>query len=125
MDSVQRILALMEEKNITAAALSREISLTNGLITQWKQGKQRPSVDAIVKLAQYFEVSTDYLLLGKEENTVSQIGSNADLSTDEADLLSYFRVLSRRNQRAILVQMENMINQEKEQATTKQGKYLA
>jgi len=55
----------MNDKGITAAQLLREAGLHPSLITQWKQGLQKPSTDAIIKLAQYFGVSTDYLLIGK------------------------------------------------------------
>lgn len=63
---VQRIFRLMDKFNISAAALSREISLSNGLLTQWKQGKQIPSLEAICKIAKYFNVSIDYLVTGEE-----------------------------------------------------------
>lgn len=63
---VERIFMLMEKHNISAATLTREISLSNGLLTQWKQGKQIPSLEAVVKITNYFNVSIDYLVTGKE-----------------------------------------------------------
>lgn len=63
---VERILALMEERDIKASHLTKELSLSHGVVTQWKQGLQKPSTEAIVKLAAYFGVSTDFLLTGKE-----------------------------------------------------------
>ena len=62
MGVVERILGLMEADDIKAAQLTRDLSLSHGVVTQWKQGLQKPSTDAIVKLADYFSVSTDYLL---------------------------------------------------------------
>lgn len=62
MDTIDKILNLMKEKKINAAQLSREIGLTNGLITQWKKRLQKPSQTNIIKIAKYFNVSTDYLL---------------------------------------------------------------
>ena len=64
MQVAERILELMQERNVKAAQLTREIPLTNGLITQWKKGLQKPSTDAVVKIANYFGVTTDYLLQG-------------------------------------------------------------
>jgi len=63
---VERIFMLMEERGISAAQLTKEVSLTNGVVTQWKQGKQKPSTDAVIKIADYFGVTTDYLLKGME-----------------------------------------------------------
>lgn len=67
MDTIDRILGLMSERKVTAAQLTREAGITNGLITQWRQGKQKPSMNNIEKIAAYFSVSTDYLL-GRVDN---------------------------------------------------------
>ena len=62
MTTTERILALMECNDVKASTLTKELSLSHGVVTQWKQGLQKPSTDAIIKLADYFGVSTDYLL---------------------------------------------------------------
>ena len=66
MTPIDRFLNLMEQNNVTAATLTKEIPLTNGVISQWKRGKQNPSTDSIIKIANYFHVTTDYILLGKQ-----------------------------------------------------------
>lgn len=68
MDPIDRILALMRERNINAAHLTREAGITRGLVTQWKQRLQKPSMANIAKLASYFNVSVDYIL-GTEKPT--------------------------------------------------------
>ena len=66
MDStIQRIISLIEMNNDTPARVLKEINLSTNSISEWKKGKGRPSTDAIIKFAQYYNVSTDYLLLGK------------------------------------------------------------
>ena len=70
---VDRIFKLMEEKGVNATTLTKDAGLTNGLITQWKQGKQKPSTDAVVKIAAYFGVTTDYLLTGSGDIKKEQI----------------------------------------------------
>ena len=62
MDVSERVLALMDGHNVKAAQLTKELSLSHGVITQWKQGISKPSSEALVKLADYFHVTTDYLL---------------------------------------------------------------
>ena len=121
----ERVHTLLEEKGKRQKELADFLGTRASTVNGWKQGNKTPSTELLLPICEFLGISIEYLLTGEEKNTVAQIGNSADLSTDEADLLSYFRVLSRRNQRAILVQMENMINQEKEQAATKQGKYLA
>lgn len=53
---------LLQENNVTAYKLSRETGITEGLISNWKSGRQLPKYDSIKILCNYFNVSADYLL---------------------------------------------------------------
>lgn len=66
---IERILELMGKNKITAKKLTTDLELSNSSITDWKKGKGKPSTEAVIKIANYFNVSTDYLLLGKEATT--------------------------------------------------------
>ena len=46
--------------------ISKEIGVSKQKITQWKKGYIEPSLDDIILIARYFQVTTDYLL-GAEE----------------------------------------------------------
>ena len=69
MNITERIFDLMKKNSITAAQLSKELSLTKSIFTQWKQELQKPSVEAITKIADYFNVSTDYILCKTDDPT--------------------------------------------------------
>ena len=64
---LERILKLMKDGGITALKLTSDLGLSNSAVTEWKKGKAKPSTDAIMKIADYFGVSTDYILLGVSE----------------------------------------------------------
>ena len=66
MSVINRILLLMEKENINARKLTRDLELSNSSITEWKKGKAKPSIEAVVKIAGYFGVTTDYLLLDEQ-----------------------------------------------------------
>ena len=61
MDFNDRLKEMMERRNITAYRLSKEAGITEALIGYWKKGKSQPTLENLVKLANYFEVSIDYL----------------------------------------------------------------
>ena len=63
---VERIYNLMAEREISATELSKATGIKTSTLTQWKKGLQKPSTDAIIKIAKYFGVTTDYLLLGED-----------------------------------------------------------
>lgn len=51
---------LCAERNITAVELERKCNLGNGSIKRWENGSS-PSLKAITQIADYFNVSIDYL----------------------------------------------------------------
>lgn len=57
-----RINELIKEKNITKKEFADAIGASKALVTIWTQGKSLPTVAYLIKIADYFEVSTDYLL---------------------------------------------------------------
>ncbi|MEG0473531.1 MAG: helix-turn-helix transcriptional regulator [Christensenella sp.] len=67
MNIVERIKALQKEKDgkISLNALEKQLDIGKSTISSWE--KKQPSADKLTKLADYFNVSTDYLL-GRTEN---------------------------------------------------------
>jgi len=60
MDIVEKIRMLCNEKVITIAELERNLGLGAGTISRWNV--RVPGVDKVQKVANYFSVSTDFLL---------------------------------------------------------------
>lgn len=65
MTIVDRIKNLSNSKNITIAELERRINIPNGTIRRWN--KSVPGIDKVKKVADYFDVSIDYLLSRDED----------------------------------------------------------
>lgn len=63
----ERLKALRTEKNIGQNLLAKELELSNASISYWETGKQMPTAEAIFKLANYFDVTSDYLLGLKDD----------------------------------------------------------
>lgn len=59
MDNLRK---LREKKKLSQVRLSIEIEVSQELISQYELGKSRPNIDNLIKLADYFKCSTDYLL---------------------------------------------------------------
>lgn len=57
---LERVDELVKEHAMTRAELERKLDLSQGSIRNWN--KSMPSVDKIQKVADYFDVSLDYLL---------------------------------------------------------------
>lgn len=63
MSLVENIQKLCESKGISVSILQKELGFSSGSIYKWD--KNSPSVDKLCLVADYFNVSVDYLL-GRE-----------------------------------------------------------
>ena len=57
---------LLKERNVSAAKLLADCKIGKNQYTYWKQHKNTPSGETLQKIADYFDVSVDFLL-GKEQ----------------------------------------------------------
>ncbi|SLN05637.1 Phage transcriptional regulator, Cro/CI family [Brachybacterium faecium] len=80
---VEKIKKLCEEQKITFAELERKIDLSNGQIARWK--KQNAGIDKLQKVADYFNVSIDYLLSRTEKRYLEK---NSDIGYAIEDIIN-------------------------------------
>ena len=83
MSLVEKIKMLCNEKRITMSELERKTDLGNGTISRWDT--RTPGVDKLKKVADYFDVSTDYLL-GRTDNP------SIDKGEPEEEFSTFFRI---------------------------------
>jgi transcriptional regulator with XRE-family HTH domain len=72
---------LRNERRISQKSLSQYLGLTRQAIASYETGKREPGYEILIKIAEYFQVSTDYLLGRtncKEINAIT-VGRNIDL----------------------------------------------
>ena len=60
----KRIKALREDKNLTQVQLAERISITADHLRAIERGRRACSIDLLVDISMFFEVSLDYLILG-------------------------------------------------------------
>ena len=62
----ERLKLLREEKELSLCALERETGINHGALSRWERGERDILSHNLIKLADYFGVSADYLL-GRED----------------------------------------------------------
>ena len=65
MNSVERVKALCKERKIAISRLEKDLGFSNGYIGQLKKGVFPD--DRLKMIANYFDVSIDYLMTGDEK----------------------------------------------------------
>lgn len=89
----ERIKHLREVRGLTQQDLAALTGLQRGNISHYERNKVKPSAEAIVQLATFFNVSSDWLLTGREQIK----GENGDLRVAE-------RLRQLRRQRGLTVE---------------------
>lgn len=103
---------LRTELHISQAKLAKSIGVSPGNISTWESGEAKPGYAALYALAQFFEVSADYLLeLSPQKMGISRDPENkfyfldsikkeqglmcddSPLEDEEADLIAMYRLL--------------------------------
>lgn len=77
MSLISRIKDLADKKHVTFAEIERTVGISNGQIRRWDTSS--PKVENIQKVADYFSVSTDYLLGRSDSPTID--ASEKELSS--------------------------------------------
>jgi transcriptional regulator with XRE-family HTH domain len=62
MKIVERTLYLIEKHDLTKNKLSVQTGISSGLIGDWVARRKEPSLRNAIKIADYFDVSLDYLV---------------------------------------------------------------
>lgn len=97
MTFFERIESLRKSKKLSQGKLEKELGFSNGSISKWKISM--PTPDRLQKIADYFDVSIEYLMTGNEESRKQEISLT---HKDERDI-------------------EKILNQTREQLMSQEG----
>lgn len=81
MEVGQMLRKLRHDKGIYQKELAKYLNVSNGTISNYEKGTHSPDLDTLIKFAEYFGVSTDYLL-GRTEYCHNLNTLNDSFSTD-------------------------------------------
>lgn len=59
-----KLKKLRLEHGLTQASFSEIFSISKGAIAMWETGKRTPDIEMVKRIAEYFNVSVDYLVDG-------------------------------------------------------------
>lgn len=76
MTIYERIESLRKSQGLSQGKLEKQLGFSNGSISKWKNST--PKVERLQKLADFFGVSVEYLMTGKEDGQKEK-DNNEDL----------------------------------------------
>jgi len=98
MEFTEKILEVMEDRNITAYEICKNLHISNTTFSSWKKGS-KPSVNTAIEILRYLQLSADEMF---ELNTFKP-----QLTENEVELLAAFRRLPEREQIKEIGKMED------------------
>ncbi len=102
MNLGETIKKLLEQYNITQKELANELSITPSALGNYVQNTREPDYRTLIKIADYFHVSTDFLLNHTTDEKLTQ---------KEEMLVNTFRALTKEQQEFYLEQSKIFIKQ--------------
>ena len=90
------------ESKLNQRELAQALGVTAGAVGLWETDKRLPDAHMIVKIAQYFNVSTDYLLGLSDSPNMREIIHGEQLSSEEKEIVDMYRNLNADGKRILL-----------------------
>ena len=89
------LIDLRQEKGMTQKDLAKTINYSDKVISKWERGESQPNIEAISILAEFFNVSIDFLV-GKDVTVSQNEGSTIELDvirTGSPSFLAYLFIV--------------------------------
>jgi transcriptional regulator with XRE-family HTH domain len=80
---MKRLLELRKEKKLSQEGLSKILNVGQTTISSWERGEKEPDNATLIRLAEYFGVTTDYLLGLENEPPGDAFALSSDVDYDD------------------------------------------
>lgn len=70
----EKIKELRKAKRVSQVEMASALGLTKQCVSNWENDNIQPSIEMLVKIADYFGVTTDYLLCRSETDVINVEG---------------------------------------------------
>jgi len=114
IDKLENLKKLRESKNLTQLRLSTELEVTQELISRYEVGNSFPQPNMLIKIANYFNCSVDYLLGITDVTTPVKYLVNSN-NVENANIISKYNSLSDENKKHFNCFLDYLCNLNKDE----------
>ena len=105
MSKIKNLFFILKEKHISQKQFAIDLGLSAGNVTDWKNGRSAPSIDKLPIIADYLNVSLDYLF-GRSEPSAP---TAPELDPESREVLEMYRELTTEQQSLIKATMQSWL----------------
>ena len=84
----ERLKSLRKEQNLTQQKIAEKLNISRGSYAQWEAQRTQPSSKSLETLADFFNVSTDYLLGNTDNKNSTKFEDDLEESLNTAKAFS-------------------------------------
>ncbi len=85
---------LRAEKNATQDEIAKQLGVKRYTYAKWEQGRAEPSIIDLINLSKIYNCSIDYIVGNSDDFDIISTSKNLNLTSNESEMLSHFRLLS-------------------------------
>ena len=107
---------LLDEKGLKNSDVARATGISNMTLSDWKRGVSKPKEDKMKKIADFLEVTVDYLNGWQDDEIMARAMADkllSDLSPKAKELALKIRELSEENYDAVEAMLNALIKKSK------------
>ena len=108
MDVLNRIMELLERNGRNQKELMDYLGIKKSAFTDWKAGKSRSYLKYASEIADYFGVTTDYLLRG--ETNIKEKPTDLVVSGKDKELLDLIEKLTEEQRQMLILQVKGLLS---------------
>jgi transcriptional regulator with XRE-family HTH domain len=114
-----RLKYLREKKHLSQEEISKKLNMARSTYAHYELDKRNPSYDVIKIFANYFKVSTDFLLCRTDDpHPQNNILAILNQTPEEMELLEDIRKLKQHEQQIVKYTVKKLLKGEDEQAAS-------
>lgn len=82
MNINERLQGLRKKAGYSQEQVAEMLGISRQAISKWESGQGNPEIDNVIKLTEIYQVSADYILSGRETNTVNASPKKEKINTE-------------------------------------------
>lgn len=106
---IANLKKLREKKKLSQQALANLLEISQQSINKYENHETEPDIDRLIRIANFFETSVDYLVGNTEIQHKIEAVERFDLNENEATLIEKYRLLSPDERKSIQIVIDNYL----------------
>lgn len=104
---LKNLKKLRTEAGVSQRELAENIGVSQQSINKYENHNIEPDIETLIRMAEYFDTSVDYLIGYSTIRRRIESVSAYDLNREEASMMDAFRLLSRKQRKAVAALLDS------------------